>query len=542
MSPRWRLYACSGMRLELLEVLIVDCQACSAKGPLLEVGWGRPGDEVQARLIRLPAGERVPPAVARITGITDRLVEDGVEPHRAWDELFASLPCRPAPTVVHFARFEQPFFEAAQAPLDVVCTHEIARRLFPELPRRSLRALAGYFGHGVTSLRRAAEHVEATVVVWRSMVPLLAAEGVNTWSELQEWLAEPVDPKRRAKRAWPMPRELRLALPDAPGLYRMLRTSGDVLYVGKATSLHHRVNSYFRKQHGIHERTLEMLSQARGLSFEVTDSPLEAALLEPDEIKRHRPPYNVALTIDDRAVWFTDPRLSRRAQHASRGCELGPFPGEELLEQLCAFAASLGDAKDPTALGRGRWGPPLELYREGLTLVSKAHPELVEPIQPAMARILRLGARLWREGRRDRDEVEEPERREWDSALVVNGLERLALRGALAVRRARWLTRLAESSLVWSERGVVGARVLVISSAEFVRRAPSPDAEPPIPPGHARPTRERHANFTIAKLDRLRVLTTELKRLVSEQHPAALRLGPHTTLSGPRLARVLEWL
>ena len=83
------------------------------------------------------------------------------------------------------------------------------------------------------------------------------------------------------------PRDVRLALPDGPGVYRMLRISGDVLYVGKATSLHHRVNSYFRKQKGIHERTLEMLSQARDLSFVVTESPLEAALLEPDEIKRH---------------------------------------------------------------------------------------------------------------------------------------------------------------------------------------------------------------------------------------------------------------
>ena len=94
-----------------------------------------------------------------------------------------------------------------------------------------------------------------------------------------------------------MPRDVRLSLPHAPGIYRMLRTDGSVLYVGKAASLHHRVNSYFRKQNGVPERLLEMLSQARAISFDVTPSPLEAALLEPDEIKRHRPPYNVALTI-----------------------------------------------------------------------------------------------------------------------------------------------------------------------------------------------------------------------------------------------------
>ena len=49
-----------------------------------------------------------------------------------------------------------------EPPLDIVCTHDIARRLFPDLPRRSLRALAGYLGRGVGVLRRSADHVEAT--------------------------------------------------------------------------------------------------------------------------------------------------------------------------------------------------------------------------------------------------------------------------------------------------------------------------------------------------------------------------------------------
>ena len=135
-----------------------------------------------------------------------------------------------------------------------------------------------------------------------------------------------------------MPRDVRLSLPDAPGIYRMLRTDGSVLYVGKAASLHHRVNSYFRKQNGVPERSLEMLSQARAISFDVTPSPLEAALLEPDEIKRHRPPYNVALTIEDRALWFTSPDLSARSSQPSPHCPLGPFASAETLDQFAALA------------------------------------------------------------------------------------------------------------------------------------------------------------------------------------------------------------
>ncbi len=53
---------------------------------------------------------------------------------------------------------------------------------------------------------------------------------------------------------------------------------------------------------------------------------------------------------------------------------------------------------------------------------------------------------------------------------------------------------------------------------------------------------ERHAGFTIARFDRLRVLTTELRRLAAKGNPVCVRLAPRATLSGERLARILGWL
>lgn len=528
------------MQLASQEVLFVDCQATRAgeAGQLLEVGWARSSEPAaRARLIRPSDGARVPPAVARVTGLSDRLLAGGVPAAQAWAELArdAAALGAPAPAVAHFARFERPYLErlaGGRAVLEVVCTHEIARRLFPELPRRSLRALTGYFGRAVPPLRRSAEHVEATGFLWRQLVPLLADEGVRTWPELRAWLARPVEPGRRARHAFPMPREVRLAAPHAPGLYRMLRTSGDVLYVGKATSLHHRVNSYFRKQHGVHERTLELLSQARGLSFEVTESALEAALLEPDEIKRHRPPYNVQLTEADRAVWFCAPDLSGvRPRPSERAC-LGPFPSEQLLAQVAAFAAG-----SRAALGPERWGPPPAVFAEGLARLAAAHAEARGP----RPRPLRLGARLWLAGRRlgdDRDEVLEP-RRAWTAELAFTALEELALRAALAVRRARWLTRLTDASLAWSEGGA--PRLLLLEAGALAHRGAAA-GEPPVPRGHARAAAARREGFTLASFDCLRVLTTELKRLVAEGREVALRLGPGPAFTGPALARVLEWL
>ena len=73
-----------------------------------------------------------------------------------------------------------------------------------------------------------------------------------------------------------------------------------------------------------------MLSQVRAISFEVTRSALEAALLESDEIKRHRPPYNIALTDDNRRVWFASPDLGEHSPRPSPRCSIGPFPSADV--------------------------------------------------------------------------------------------------------------------------------------------------------------------------------------------------------------------
>ncbi|HZL96846.1 MAG TPA: GIY-YIG nuclease family protein [Vicinamibacterales bacterium] len=534
---------------------MVDCQATAAapRGHLLEVGWARVRNTVthaHASLIALPDGEPIPPAVARITGISEHMMRAAVDRRLAWRALSdqaASLTQQPAPTVIHFARFEQPFLRtlaAGACPLDVVCKRDMARRLLPDLPRCSLRALSGYFGRAVGALRRSADHVEATAFVWQELVRLLERQGVSTWGALHDWLAAPVTPTRRRRRVWRMPRDVRLSLPNAPGIYRMLRTDGSVLYVGKAASLHHRVNSHFRKQNGVPERSLEMLSQARAISFDVSPSPLEAALLEPDEIKRHRPPYNVALTVQDRALWFTSPNLCTRSSQPSPHYPLGPFASAETLDRFGAFARA-----ERPALTSGSRGPDEGTFTAGYDRLCATHPELSRVDLSAHAKLLRLGTRLWREGRRDRD-VDEDDTNEtgrglavWTPELVQVSLEWLALRAALARRRAIWLTRLFDASVVWREPGDSCARLIMIEKGEVVLSAAvDASAPPPIPPGYRRPVVARREAFTLASFDRLRVLTTELKRLIAAGAPVALRLGAGPALDESRLASALWWV
>jgi DNA polymerase-3 subunit epsilon len=542
--------------LSQVEVLVIDCQATAAapRGHLLEIGWAQVRDTVRnphACLIALPDGEQIPPAVSRITGISAHMMRAAVDGQLAWcwlSEQASTLARQPAPTVIHFARFEQPFLRTLAAgafPLDVVCTREIARRLLPNLPRCSLRALAGYFGRAVGALRRSADHVEATAFVWQELVRLLETNGVSTWSALHDWLAAPAEQTRYRRRVWPMPRDVRLSLPHAPGIYRMLRTDGSVLYVGKAASLHHRVNSYFRKQNGVPERLLEMLSQARAISFHVTPSPLEAALLETDDIKRHRPVYNVALTDGHRALWFAPRDLSARSRQTSRQCPLGPFASTETLDRFVALARA-----DRSALMSGPGGPEDATFRGGYQRLCATHPELSRVDLSPHAKLLRLGTRLWREGRRDRDvdehEAHDDPRRAliaWTPEFVQMSLEWLAVRAALARRRAIWLTRLVDSSVVWREPGDRCARLIVIENGELVSsEAVGTNATPPIPPGYRRPATARRNAFTVATFDRLRVLTTELKRLTATGAPVALRLGTGPALRDLRLASALWWV
>ncbi|MGH3099583.1 MAG: hypothetical protein ACRDPU_01230, partial [Thermoleophilia bacterium] len=131
----------------------------------------------------------------------------------------------------------------------------------------------------------------------------------------------------------------------------------------------------------------------------------------------------------------------------------------------------------------------------------------------------------------------------WTPEFVQVSLEWLALRAALARRRAIWLTRLFDSSVVWREPGDSCARLIVIENGELASSAPvDAMARPPIPPGYRRPVAARREAFTLASFDRLRVLTTELKRLIAAGAPVALRLGVGPALDESRLASALWWV
>ncbi|MCW5934762.1 MAG: excinuclease ABC subunit UvrC [Fimbriimonadia bacterium] len=88
------------------------------------------------------------------------------------------------------------------------------------------------------------------------------------------------------------------ALPRQPGCYLFKDHHGDILYVGKAVVLRNRVRSYFQKSVNHSPKTVRMVRKIHDLEWIVTDSELEALILECSLIKRHRPPYNVLMKDD----------------------------------------------------------------------------------------------------------------------------------------------------------------------------------------------------------------------------------------------------
>ena len=87
-------------------------------------------------------------------------------------------------------------------------------------------------------------------------------------------------------------------LPAAPGVYQHKDAAGKVLYVGKAKNLRNRVRQYFQKSRSLGPRIEQMLTKATDLDVIVTDSEVEALILEANLIKKFKPRYNVSLKDD----------------------------------------------------------------------------------------------------------------------------------------------------------------------------------------------------------------------------------------------------
>lgn len=132
-------------------------------------------------------------------------------------------------------------------------------------------------------------------------------------------------------------------LPNQPGVYKMLDSQGEVIYVGKAANLRKRVSSYFQKAHP-DPKTVALVSHIRNIETIITHTESEALLLENNLIKSLKPRYNI-LYRDDKSYPYiyvstdqTFPRLAfhRGAQHG-KGRYFGPYPSAGAVRETLAL-------------------------------------------------------------------------------------------------------------------------------------------------------------------------------------------------------------
>ena len=122
-------------------------------------------------------------------------------------------------------------------------------------------------------------------------------------------------------------------LPASPGVYLMHNNRDEIIYVGKAISLKNRVRQYFQSSRNKTAKIQQMVSHIAWFEYILTDSELEALVLECNLIKEHRPRYNTMLK-DDKTypyikatIWEDFPRLlfSRDMKKDGRSRYFGPY-------------------------------------------------------------------------------------------------------------------------------------------------------------------------------------------------------------------------
>lgn len=130
-------------------------------------------------------------------------------------------------------------------------------------------------------------------------------------------------------------------LPGRPGVYIMHDSTDEIIYVGKAINLKNRVRQYFQSSRNLSSKIRQMVSNVQRFEYIITDSELEALVLECNLIKLHKPRYNTMLK-DDKTYPFIKitigedfPRiLSSRELKKDKCRYFGPFTSSKAVNDI----------------------------------------------------------------------------------------------------------------------------------------------------------------------------------------------------------------
>lgn len=133
-------------------------------------------------------------------------------------------------------------------------------------------------------------------------------------------------------------------VPTLPGCYMYYDKNGEIIYVGKAKNLKRRVSSYFHKKHD-RVKVAVLVSKIEKMEYIITDSEVEALILEAHLIKKHKPKYNILLKDDKKYPYFliTDedyPRITvvrKKNINPDKGKFYGPYTNSRAMYSTLDF-------------------------------------------------------------------------------------------------------------------------------------------------------------------------------------------------------------
>jgi DNA polymerase III subunit epsilon len=240
------------------------------------------GKEVFEEFSSLVNPERhIPSRISYLAGITNEMVENAPKFYEVAKKIIQMTEGNIF--VAHNVFFDYQFIQREFSELGfsyrrkLFCTVKNARRSFPGLPSYSLKNLTTHFNIELKNHHRALSDTRATfelfkIIKQKSESPLLQSKA--TPSNLNE--------------------DSYINLPQAIGVYYLYDNNGKLLYIGKSKNIRNRIKSHFRLDLK-RKKDIELKAQISQIEFKIYPHDLVAQIMESMEIKKNRPPYNVAL-------------------------------------------------------------------------------------------------------------------------------------------------------------------------------------------------------------------------------------------------------
>jgi excinuclease ABC subunit C len=245
------------------------------------------------------------------------------------------------------------------------------------------------------------------------------------------------------------------SLPTSPGCYLFRDASGEILYIGKAKQLRHRVSSYFQKD--VHDPKTDLLvSRIDSVDVMVTSNEVEALILENNLIKHHQPRYNINLKDAKNFAYIhisheAFPRISIARRAEGRGRFYGPFVSARERDHILHLIKRIFHLRTCRRMPRR---PCLRAYLHscsapcsGKVLAGEYHRQVERAIGVLQGNIKPLIADLREEMNRHSQQQEFEQAR--DIRDQISALERLEIRQH--VERPRSLDQDVVSFLVHGE-------------------------------------------------------------------------------------------